>query len=191
MCAGGLRRYLGQSGDLPTRPLKAMVPVSLRREGDLEATNAIGFIVANLATHLEDPAERFTTIQQSVQAGKSVYSDLSPGEAALFTQISTSPLLLSNLLGLGDLVPAYNLAISNVPGPRKTMYWNSAPLEGIYPASIVLHGQALNISLVSYAGQLDFGIIACRRSMPHVQRLLDMLDESLCELEDVASLKTN
>ena len=66
--------------------------------------------------------------------------------------------------------------------------YSGARLEGIYPASIVLHGQALNITLVSYSGQLDFGIIACRRSLPHVQRLLDNLEESLQELEEAAGI---
>jgi diacylglycerol O-acyltransferase len=187
MCAGALRRYLSQAGDLPSGPLKAMVPVSLRVEGDLESSNAVGFIVANLGTHLEDPAERFALIQGSVQAGKNVFSGLSAGEAALFTQLTSSPQIITTLLGLGQVLPAYNLVISNVPGPRKTLYWNGARLDGIYPASIVLHGQALNITLVSYDGHLDFGIIACRRTMPHVQRLIDCLEDALVELEELAA----
>jgi diacylglycerol O-acyltransferase len=188
MCAGALRRYLDYAGELPSKPLKAMVPISLRVEGDLESANAVGFIVANLGTHLADPAQRFETIQGSTQAGKQVYSGLSAGEASLFTQLTSSPIVLTTLLGLGELLPAYNLVISNVPGPRKPMYWNGAQMVGIYPASIVLHGQALNITLVSYVGQLDFGIIACRRSLPHVQRLIDYLEESLRELEALADI---
>jgi len=162
--------------------------MSLRVEGDFESANAVGFIVANLGTHLADVGERFEAIQQSVQAGKQVYAGLSAGEAALFTQLTSSPLVITTLLGLGELLPAYNLVISNVPGPRKDMYWNGARLEGIYPASIVLHGQALNITLVSYADQIDFGIIACRRTLPHVQRLLDLLEEALLDLEELAGI---
>jgi diacylglycerol O-acyltransferase len=191
MCSGALRSYLLQAGELPHRPLKAMVPISVRVAGDLESANAVGFIVADLGTHLEDPAARLQAIQRSMGAGKAIYGDLSTGEAALFTQITMSPLLVSNLLGLGQLLPAYNLIISNVPGPRKTMYWNGARLEGIYPASIVVHGQAMNITLVSYAGQMDFGIIACRRSLPHVQRMLDFLEESLTELEELAGIPSD
>jgi diacylglycerol O-acyltransferase len=187
MCAGGLRRYLAQSGALPSKPLKAMVPISLRVTGDLESANAVGFIIANLATHIEEPGERFTKIQESMLAGKDIYSGLAPGEAELFAQIALSPLIFSKLLRLEKALPAYNLVISNVPGPRKKMYWNGARLEGIYPASIVLNGQSLNITLVSYADQLDFGIIACRRSLPSIQRLLDCLEESLAELEDLAA----
>jgi len=122
-----------------------------------------------------------------MQAGKEIYTGLSPGEAELFSQITISPLLISKLLGLEKTLPAFNLVISNVPGPRKKMYWNGAPLEGIYPASIVGNGQSLNITLVSYADQLDFGIIACRRSLPSIQRLIECLEDSLCELEELAS----
>jgi diacylglycerol O-acyltransferase len=186
MCAGALRLYLIQSGALPAKPLKAMVPVSLRVSGDLDSSNAVGFIIANLGTHLDDPADRFETIQESMRAGKEIYSGLSSGEAALFSQIAMSPLILSKLFSLERILPAYNLVISNVPGPRKTMYWNGARLDGIYPASIVLNGQSLNITLVGYADHLDFGIIACRRSLPSIQRLLDCLEDSLVELEDLA-----
>jgi diacylglycerol O-acyltransferase len=188
MCAGGLRRYLSQLGALPTRPLKAMVPISLRTEIDLESSNAVGFIIANLATTSEDPGERFRVIQESMLAGKEIYSGLSPGEAELFAGIAMSPLMLTRLLGLEKTFPVYNLVISNVPGPRKRMYWNGATLEGIYPASIVLNGQSINITLVSYGGSLDFGIIACRRSLPSIQRLLDCLEESLVELEALAGI---
>ncbi|MBT8054015.1 MAG: wax ester/triacylglycerol synthase family O-acyltransferase [Xanthomonadales bacterium] len=188
MCAGGLRRYLLQSGALPNKPLKAMVPISLRVEGDLESSNAVGFIVANLATHLEDPGERFTTIRESMLAGKELYSGLSAGEAELFTQIAMSPMVISKLLSLEKALPAFNLVISNVPGPKKKMYWNGARLDGIYPASIVVHGQSLNITLVSYGDQLDFGIIACRRSLPSIQRLLDCLEDTLSEMEEFAGL---
>jgi len=188
MCAGALRRYLLDAGELPARPLKAMVPISLRVEGDMESANAVGFIIANLGTHREDPEERFLEIQASMQAGKKIYSNLSAGEAGLFSQLAMSPLVITTLLGLGQVLPAYNLVISNVPGPRGTMYWNGARLEGLYPASIVLHGQALNITLVSYDGHLDFGIIACRRSLPHVQRLIDCLEVALCELEELAGI---
>jgi len=188
LCAGGLRRYLILSSALPKKSLKAMVPVSLRVPGDVESSNAVGFIVANLATNRSDPEKRFREIQASTQAGKEVYKGLSAGEAELFSQITASPLLITKLLGLEAALPAYNLVISNVPGAREKMYLNGARLEGVYPASIVGNGQSLNITLVSYADQLDFGIIACRRSLPSIQRLIDCMEEALSELEDVAGL---
>jgi diacylglycerol O-acyltransferase len=104
-------------------------------------------------------------------------------------QIAQLPVLLSSALGLASKFPAFSTVISNVPGPREQLYWNGASLEGIYPASIVFDGFAMNITLVSYNNRLDFGIIACRRSLPQVQRLIDHLEESLVELEELAGLR--
>jgi len=84
----------------------------------------------------------------------------------------------------GHTTPPYNVVISNVPGPVDgPLYWNRSRLLGMYPASIVLNGQALNISVTSYDRQLHFGLTGCRRTVPHLQRLLGHLETSLTELE--------
>jgi hypothetical protein len=75
--------------------------------------------------------------------------------------------------------------ISNVPGPKRPLYFNGARLQGIYPLSIPTIGQALNITVTSYAGNMEFGLIGCRRSVPHLQRLLTHLDDALEELVKV------
>jgi hypothetical protein len=75
------------------------------------------------------------------------------------------------------------VVISNVPGPKQPMYFNGAQLDGLYPVSIVLDGQAVNVTLCSRDKYLDFGIIGCRTSVPHLQRLLTHLETSLAELE--------
>jgi diacylglycerol O-acyltransferase len=80
--------------------------------------------------------------------------------------------------------------ISNVPGPREKRYWNGARLNGMYPVSIPFDGAAANFTVVSNNENLDFGIVACRKSVPHVQRLIDYMEESLVELEDAAGLRT-
>lgn len=188
MCSGALRRYLLAQNDLPEHSLRAMVPVSVRTEDDYESANAVTFITANLATKHADPAERLALIMDSTQAGKQLLSGLSAREATLYAGLSQFPALLIFLLGLADRFPAFSTTISNVPGPRQQLYWNGARLEGIYPASAVFHGFALNITLVGYHQHLDFGIMACRRSMPQVQRLIDYLEESVVELEDMAGL---
>ena len=189
MCAGALRRHLLAEGDLPAQSLKAMAPISLREEGDVDSSNAIGFITADLATQIEDPVARLRAIQSSMRAGKKQLSGMSRREVELYTILTQGPMALATVLGLGSRFPAFSTVISNVPGPRKTMYWNGARLEGIYPASIPFHGFAVNITLVSYAKSLDFGIVACRRSVPHVQRLIDYIEEALVELEDAAGLR--
>src|SRR5690606_34714602 len=79
--------------------------------------------------------------------------------------------------------PPFNVVISNVPGPTETLYWNGAKLSGSYPMSLLVDGQALNITTSSYAGNLDFGILGCRRTVPSMQRLLRYLDDELVALE--------
>jgi diacylglycerol O-acyltransferase len=80
------------------------------------------------------------------------------------------------------------VVISNVPGPRETLYWNGAKLIGLYPVSLVIDRMALNITLTSYVDSLEFGIIGCRRTLPSMQRLLDHLERALFDLEVAAGL---
>ena len=88
--------------------------------------------------------------------------------------------------GLAPAWQAFNITISNVPGPTKPLYFNGARVEGNYPVSIVLDGQALNITLMSYVDQMEIGLIACRRTLPHMQKLLQFLEDGLVELETLA-----
>jgi diacylglycerol O-acyltransferase len=187
MCSGALRRYLMAQGDLPIHSLRALVPVSMRTAGDVGTGNLVTVITANLATRYADPEKRMNVIMESTRAGKDMIRGLSRSEAVLYAGLAQLPLFLSNLLGLTGRFPAYSTTISNVPGPRKQLYWNGASLDGSYPVSAIMHGFALNITLVSYRGALDFGIMACRRSVPQMQRLIDYLDESLVELEVMAA----
>lgn len=188
MCAGALRIYLIKHAELPAQSLKALVPVSLRQQGDIDSSNAVAGISADLATDIKDPAKRFAAIQASVRAGKAFYNDMSPAEIQLMTMVMQAPSMLLVPLGLASRLPAVNTTISNVPGIQEPMYWNGARLDGSYPASIVMDGMALNITLLTYDQNVDFGITACRRSVPQVQRLIDYLEQSLVELEDAAGL---
>lgn len=184
MCASALRRYLEEfHGGAPNRPLIAAVPVSVKPRDADSFGNALAAVLVNLGTHIADPLKRFEVIRASMADGKAGLRELTYHEAMVFTGLFAGPAIAPALLGLGAILPAVNVAISNVPGPRAPLYWNGARLDGMYPASIVLHGMALNISLVGNTGELDFGIVACRRALPRVQRLIDFLEEGLAELE--------
>ena len=188
MCAGALRTYMENHAELPDESLKALVPVSVRQEGDIDSSNAVAAISADLATNIKDPIKRFIAIQESVKAGKAFYNDLSPAEVTLVSMVMQAPAMLMMQLGLADRLPSVNTTISNVPGIQQPMYWNGARLDGSYPASIVTDGMALNITLVTYDKNVDFGITACRRSVPQAQRLIDYMEQALAELEDAAGL---
>jgi diacylglycerol O-acyltransferase len=95
-----------------------------------------------------------------------------------------TPALMIPMLRLNGIVrPPFNLIISNVPGPKTTQYLNGAKLVGTYPVSIPMQGMALNITCNSYDQDMDFGLTGCRRSVPHLQRLLTHLDDELSALE--------
>ena len=185
MCSGALRYYLLEQNALPDAPLIAMVPVSLRSKEEADSGgNMVGSILCNLATDVEDPAQRLETISASMRGNKKVFADLPRMQVMALSVLNVAPLMLAPVPGLLSATPPpFNLVISNVPGPAEQMYYGGARLDGSYPLSALPEGQALNITLVSNGGNLDFGLVGCRRSVPHLQRLLAHLESSLKDLE--------
>ncbi|WP_030517003.1 wax ester/triacylglycerol synthase family O-acyltransferase [Nocardia sp. NRRL WC-3656] len=186
MCAGALRRYLLAEQALPDEPLIAMVPVSLRgtSETAVGEGNSVGAALCDLATDEPDPAERLARIHSSMARTKNTMSRLTPLQILGLSAVNVAGLASAALpVRLPAAAPPFNIVISNVPGATEPRYWNGLRLEAAYPASIPLDGQAVNITTISSGGAMHFGIVGCRRSVPHLQRLLTGLDESLAELE--------
>ncbi len=188
MVSGALREYLLEQHALPDEPMSAMVPVSLslRADSGADATpgNATGAIVVNLATDRVAGATRLEEISYSSRQAKKILGDLTPTQILAFSAVQMLPLAMTPIPGFVRYTnPPFNVIVSNVPGPREPMYFNGARLDGLYPVSIVTDGQALNITLASRDKYLDFGIIGCRRTVPHLQRLLIHLETALSELE--------
>ncbi|MGL5167580.1 MAG: WS/DGAT/MGAT family O-acyltransferase [Afipia sp.] len=183
LSSGVLRRYLLEQGGLPNRPLTAAVPISLREEGNTDANNQVFGMICSLATDIENPKERLEAI--IAQSAKS--KEMSHPLRALMPSLSNismlgAPMMIQVLAllysrsNLSDVLPpAANVTISNVPGPRQTLYAVGAELLHIFPVSISTHGLALNITVQSYRDQLDFGFIAGANIIPHVEKLADML----------------
>ncbi|MEO9323242.1 wax ester/triacylglycerol synthase family O-acyltransferase [Nocardioides sp. C4-1] len=193
MCSGAMRTYLLELGALPDRPLVAMVPVGLNAKqsqiASAEGGNAVGAVMVQMATDLDDPARRLGAIHRSMKDGKEALSSMTPVQILAMSAIGQAPAILTPILKMQGIVrPPYNLIISNVPGPRTTHYWNGAQLLGTYPLSIPINGMALNITCTSYDGNMAFGLTGCRRTVPHLQRLLTYLDDELSALERAAGL---
>lgn len=184
ICGGSLRRFLLEREALPDKPLTAGIPVSVRPKDDEGTGNAISFIVSTLGTDIDDAATRLQSIRRSVQHAKAHVQSL-PRQAMLqYTMLLMAPSIITLLTGIGGRTrPMFNITISNVPGPDKPLYFRGAELLAIYPASIVTHGQALNITCESYAGQMNFGFTACHTSVPGIQRLAVYAQEAMAELE--------
>ncbi|MCV7378014.1 diacylglycerol O-acyltransferase [Mycobacterium alsense] len=185
MSAGALRAYLLDQNALPDAPLTAMVPVNLRKQDDDRGGNLVGTFLCNLATHLEDPAQRLEVISSSIRDTKGVFQQLPPVQQLALSAFNIGGLFFGLIPGyLSAAAPPFNVVISNVStGPAEPLYWRGARLDGNYPLSIPLDGQAVNITVTNNADNLDFGLVGCRRSVPHLQRLLAHLENSLKDLE--------
>ncbi len=182
MCATALRRYLLDQGELPAKPLIAMVPVNLRRDNS-EGGNQVGILLASLFTHLDDPAERLMGIHEDVKRQKERYRAMSAEEVINYTALTLAPAAFQLLTGMAPKWQTFNVVISNVPGPKETLYWNGARLEGMYPVSIAMDRLGLNMTLATYGDQVEFGLTGCRRTLPSLQRMLAHLETGLVELE--------
>lgn len=186
MSSAALRSYLIEHDALPDEPLIAMVPVNIRSaaESDVSEGNMVAACLANLATHLDDPAARLEAISTSMRRAKSVFTQLPKTEAMVLSALLMTPLGVSLVPGFESLprMP-FNLVISNVPGPRKPVYMQGARLDANYPLSIPFESQAMNITLTTNGDNLDFGIVGCRRTVPDLDRFPDHLENGLAELE--------
>jgi WS/DGAT/MGAT family acyltransferase len=184
VCGGALRRFLDESNNLPDKPLTAGIPVSVRPKDDTGNGNAITFIVSTLGTDLVDVRERLAAIRHSVKQAKEHVQSLPRQAMMQYTVLLMAPTILTLLTGIGGRIrPMFNITISNVPGPDKPLYLRGAEMVATYPASIVTHGQALNITCQSYAGYMNFGYTGCHSSMPSMQRLAVYTAQALAEME--------
>jgi diacylglycerol O-acyltransferase len=119
-----------------------------------------------------------------MRENKEVFAQLPKTQQLALSAVLAGGIALGLLPGfVSTAPPPFNIVISNVPGVREPMYWNGARLDGNYPLSIALDGQAVNITLANNGDNLDFGLVGCRRSVPHLQRLLVHLETSLADLE--------
>ena len=187
ICAGALREYLLKHDALPDKPLRAMVPVSIRTGDEQDVwTNRVSAIVADLPTNCADPLERVALCHQAMEAAKKQF-ELVPADSLLGISqfaspvVATAAMRLVSRLKLADRVNLpTNVTISNVPGPRIPLYFAGAKLDHYIPVSIVTDGMGLNITVHSYLDRLDFGLIAARELVPD---LWDMADMHVNEIE--------
>ena len=184
LCGAALRRYLLDLHALPDRSLTATIPVSVRADGAAAIGNAITFLYAHLGTHVTDPVERLHAVRDSIRHGKSRLPRAGRTTMDAYTVALMAPVLGQAILGIGGRAPAAsNLVISNVPGLAERRYYDGSLLEALYPLSLVLHGQVLNITAVSNADTFCIGFTGGRDNVPHLQRIAVSCADALDELE--------
>lgn len=179
VCAAALRTYLVRDGSLPASSLIAACPVSLRKPGDTSNSTQVTSMSVELGTEIEDDVERLIAIRASSETAKEMVADLAgvydnnqslPGLPIMMAGSMAS----AEMMGLANIFrsPA-NVCISNVPGPRETLYANGAEMTTHYPVSIATHGVGLNITVQSYRDQMYFGVTGCAEALPDAGLLRD------------------
>jgi diacylglycerol O-acyltransferase len=172
--SGALRRYLDEHDALPDAPLVAAVPVSLRADGDTEINNQVSMMLMKIGSDEADPAERLRAVAAASARMKKTVANVKSVLPTEFPSLGV-PWMMGTLVSLygrarlaDKLPPVANVVVSNVPGPRMPLYLAGARITANFPASIVTHGLGLNVTVQSYGGALDVGIVACRRVMPDI-----------------------
>jgi diacylglycerol O-acyltransferase / wax synthase len=186
ICAGAVRRWLLEHQELPPEPLVAQIPVSVRTDEQVGTYgNRLMLMAAPLFTNVADPAERLRRTHDALGEMKERHRAL-PAELLQDTNHFIPPAVFSRAARLtfslatsGAGRPTWNLVISNVPGPQFPLYLAGARLEANYPVSVITDGMGLNITVMSYDGHMDFGIVADRDQMPDVAKLMEWLPEEL------------
>lgn len=189
LVGGALHRVLAAGPGLPDEPMIAAVPVSLREPGNTEPTTLATMSRMTLATDLADPRARLAAIHAGARKTKSLTREL---RAFIPTDLPSlgMPWLLgaaAALYGrarLADRVPPLaNLVVSNFPGAETSLYLAGAQLTTWWPLSIVEHGLGLNVTVQSYAGSLDCGIVAARDALPDTAAFARAMRDAFAELE--------
>jgi diacylglycerol O-acyltransferase len=187
LCAGAVRRWLVEHRELPEDPLVAQVPVSVRTEKQQGTFgNRIGMMSVPLFTNEGDPVERLRLTHEAMRAAKELHKAL-PAQLLQDATQFIPPAVFARAARVtfslaATRTPVWNLVVSNVPGPQIPLYCAGAKVEANYPVSVITDGMGLNITVMSYLGHLDFGIVADREQMRDVWRLIGWLGDSLAEL---------
>lgn len=183
VCAGALREFLRERGELPDKPLVAVVPASVHDECDRPGRNKVSGMFCSLQTHIADPGERLRAIADASRRAKEHSSAFGPSLILDWASVLARSTIgmVFGLAGHTALTHAsiHNVIISNVAGPQETLYGFGAKLNALYPLGPIFHGSGLNITVMSLGGRLDFGIISCPQL---VDDLWDLADRFKTEL---------
>jgi diacylglycerol O-acyltransferase len=186
--SGALRRYLEARNDLPEKSLIATCPVSVRSDKEVVGANQVSALFTTLATDIADPVERLGVIHEGNKGAKeehnAVGADMLQGwaEFAAPTTFSLAARMYTGLR-LSERHPViHNLVISNVPGPPFPLYFAGAKLVGLNPLGPIFDGAGLNITVLSYVDNIDWGFIACRELMPELWDLAEAIPDAQAEL---------
>jgi WS/DGAT/MGAT family acyltransferase len=178
---GALRSYLLQQKALPRAPLVTVLPVGVKVKG--QRGNSLSMTTCPMGTNVSDPVQRLKKIVKVTKKAKSDMSKMSKTALLDMLSLVMMPMMVLNLTHTASKVrPAVNVVVSNVPGPRKTLYLADAPMQAMYPISLLPDAMALNLTAISYRKQVCIGLIACPTGLSGIESLATLLREAHDEL---------
>ncbi|MGI8715408.1 MAG: WS/DGAT/MGAT family O-acyltransferase [Solirubrobacteraceae bacterium] len=188
--AGALGRYLRVHGEATDDTvLRAMVPVSVRADVERGALgNRVAAMWAPLAVGLTDPVQRLLTISREMDGIKE--SGQAVG-AQVLTELTgfAPPTIMAQAARLQARQRMFNLVVTNVPGPQIPLYMLGREMDAMFPMVPLAANQALGIAIMSYNGQLNFGLNADYGALPDLEALADELRASIDELVAAAGAR--
>jgi WS/DGAT/MGAT family acyltransferase len=191
LCSTALRRHYARQRILPRKSLVAAVPITLREPGDSSSDNQASMSLVSLGTHIADASRRLAHIKAATAAMKSTMGSLRSILPTDYPSLGIPWLIeaataLYGKARVADRIPQVaNLVISNVPGPPRPLYLAGAKMLTTYPTSIIVHGLALNITVQSYDGSLDFGLMADALALPDVRELAEAIEIAFDDLRSL------
>jgi WS/DGAT/MGAT family acyltransferase len=198
LSAGAIRQFLLANDDLPAEPMIAMVPVSVRGEEDHGTFgNQVSAMMAALPTDVPDPVERLMCAHAEMEVAKQHHATQSDDFIERATGLvppvffSMAARMAAGIGASSHFRPHFNAIVSNVPGPPVPLYMAGARLESHYPASVIMDGVGLNITVLSYLDRLDVGIVGDRELAPNFDQLVDAMRDELDELLTRARARTS
>jgi diacylglycerol O-acyltransferase len=198
LSATAIREYLLSHQDLPDEPLCTAIPVSADEPGSKrESGNRTTYLPTCLWTNVPDAAERFYAIQRATRLGKqeldllgrTTFIQLMQFLPPLFSLWKTNFKQRRRKAERSDYRPLTNVIISNVQGPAERLSGNYGTLVDIYSMGPLVEGCGLNITVWSYAGNLNFSLMGCKKAVPDIDRLADGLFDAMDSLQQACAQK--
>jgi diacylglycerol O-acyltransferase len=188
--SGGLRDLLLKRGESTERPLRTLVPVSVRARdetgravGDGEMSNRVSGVFADLPVHISDPVSRLRAISEQMADLKQSKSALA-GEALISLSGFAPPLLLSLAGRLGTKLPQHtvNTVTTNVPGPQIPLYAVGRRMLEVYPYVPLGLRLRITVAIFSYDGLVTFGVTGDYDGAPDVAVLAQGIEQAMADL---------
>jgi diacylglycerol O-acyltransferase / wax synthase len=188
--AGGLGKYLRARGhDTEGLELRALVPVSVRAAEEQGALgNRISAMMAPLPVWCEDPVERLKIVTGEMGDLKSSSQAVGAEILTKLTDFAPST-IASQAARLQPAQRFFNLVVTNVPGPQFPLYVLGRRMESIFPMVPLARRQALCVGIMSYNGQVNFGLIGDYDAMADLDSFGLDLEAATAEAMATASPK--